>query len=326
MANFRETMNRELKRSLKNERFRDTTIEKKDLLEYLYIIKEDLKIFHQTVGDMSIKDLGRVQALVSAINDKKMLGVDIYKQYLKDLSGKAASAEKESIFSSLIFACKKSEKVLEELIEIYSDINQKTLITIGNLSASDTMVFGAMRRIDGIAQFSYFLFSAVSTNITSPTMSVPGYRIAKMKEIGTTVALDISKLYMGAGIANTSRNFKQVAEDDNDVKLLNSKFIPSCQFIGNLVPDSIANLLTGIFNINIFRYVGESWLQYRESYYRKQEDERAWLRDHVNVLRVEVSTDEPSKKEKDRLLKIISKYDAKISKLDREISNYRDGE
>lgn len=273
---------------------------------------------------LTVKDFTKIQIMVGEIiKDTKLKGVTAYKEYKAKLKGKAAQAESMQIFSSLIFATKNCEKLLDNLIETYTNKLQKKVITVNNTKVTDMAVMGAITRIDAIAEFSIFMFTSLSSNIGSPDFEVPKYRILRMAKLNDGVAADITKLYQGIGLANISRDMKNIKKKNSDVKLVDEDNVPVCQFIGNLVPDSVANLLTGIMNLNVFRWLGEAWINYRHGIYLKQEDEREWIKNHVNMLKLQ-SNEEQDEESQEKLLKIIANYDAKISKLDRDIAAYKD--
>ncbi len=325
MAKFREEMNKTLKRFLDGGMNRESQIKTEDFEEYLYILQEELRLFHQNLGNLTIKQLGIIQTMVAEVSkDTKLKGVSAYKEYRKKLQGKASKAEAEVLFSSLIFATKNCEKLIENLIETYSSKLQKKVITVNNTKVTDMAVMGAVTRVSAIAEFAVNIFTSVSINISDPTFPIPGYRIARLTQLNDAVAGDISKLYQGIGLANLDRDLKNIKKKNSDVKIVDEDNTPVCQFIGNLVPDSVSNLLTGIFHLNIFRWLGEAWINYRQGIYLKQEDEREWIKNHVNLLRLQVA-ENADKEDKDKLLKIISNYDAKVARLDSQISEYKEG-
>lgn len=321
---FREQINQKLKRFLAGGVYRESQIKTSDFEEYLYILQDELRIFHRAMDTMTTKEFKRISAMVEEIKtNTKLTGVTAYKAYTTALKGKASMAENIQIFSSLVTATKKCEALIDSLIEMYTNSLQKKVITLTNTQISDFSVMGAVVKIDAIAQFSIFLFTSVSSNITTPDFMVPKYRTLKLSKLNSEVADDINKIHQGQGLTNIARNMKAIKKKNQDVKLIDAEGVPQSQFIGNLVPDAVTNLLTGIFNVNMFRWLGEMWINYRHGIYLKQEEEREWIKNHVNMLRMEIgeASDDESR---DRLGKIIANYDAKISKLDRQIEAYKE--
>jgi hypothetical protein len=317
-------MNKKLEQFVKSKRFRDVTVKNSEFLEYLQYLKTDLNTFSTMVGDFTVKELERIKQSIKMM-DAKVAPVHWYRAYVSKLKRPAKQSEQSAPFSTLIYATKRAENVLDNLIEIYSKANASKTSTLDNLKTSDVAVYGAAYRIDNIARFSLYMFTAVSKAITAPGLRVLGYQIDFLRDNVDEVSSDISGLYNKIGLMNVPKNIKKIEEANSDVKLLDETGAPQAQFIGNLVPDVVSNILTGIFNLNIFRYIGESWIVYRHNIYKKQEAERSWLKNHVNSLKVAMAEDGVSRGEKARLVKIIENYETRIALLDRQIESYREG-
>ena len=321
---FREKINKQLKKFLAGGVYRESQINTSDFEEYLYILQDELRLFHRAMESLTVKELKKIAALVNEFKlDTKLSGIASYRTYKATLKGKAAMSEDMQIFSSLVYATKKCEKLIDQLVETYTNSLQKKTITLTNTQISDFAIMGAVVKIDAIAQFAIFAFTSVSSNVTTPEFIVPKYRILKMAKLNAEVASDVNDLYRGLGLTNITRNIKSIRKKNQDIKLIDTDGSPQTQFIGNIVPDSITHLLTGIFNINIFRWLGEIWINYRHGIYLKQEEEREWIQNHINMLRLDIG-ELGSEEERERLSRIIANYDAKISKLDRQITAYKD--
>ena len=321
---FREKINKQLKKFLTGGVYRESQIATSDFEEYLYILQDELRLFHRTIETLTSKELKKIAILADELKlNTKLSGITSYRTYKATLKGKAAMAEDIQMFSSLVYATKKCEKLIDQLVETYTNSLQKKTITLTNTQISDFTIMGAVVKIDAIAQFAIFAFTSVSSNITTPDFIVPKYRILKMAKLNAEVASDINNLYLGLGLTNIARNMKSLKKKNQDIKLVDTDGLPQTQFIGNLIPDSVANLLTGIFNINMFRWLGEIWINYRHGIYLKQEEEREWIKNHINMLRMEIG-EIGSDEERERLSKIIANYDAKVAKLDRQISAYKE--
>lgn len=320
--NFRETINSELKSFLKKDRNRDVSITKADFLEYLDIIRTDLNTFSEIVGGVNQSEFVKFSSLVKMIDETKSVQVKMYRTYVKYLSTPGKNMEKNNIFSTLIMGVNKSEQTLGKIVDLYSSTTKK-LITPSNLKLGDVAVMGAVVAIDDIAQTAKLLFTGVISAVTRPSGRTPQYRVSYLESHVEPVATDISRIINGEGLMTFKDKYGKISANNNNINLVDSSFNPSAQFIGYYVPDFVGNILTGIMNLNIFRYLGETVLLYKHSIYKKQEDERAWLINHVNALKLEVSNDNMSKAQKAKLLDIISAYDARIAKLDRDIAKYR---
>ncbi len=320
---LREDMRKELNKFLKKESNKDVVIDRANFEEYLVIIKEELRLFHTQVSALTGKEREKIGTLLKVMyKNKKLLGVTAYLNYKGSLKGDAFKAEHKSVFESLIASTKKSEKIIDSLIDSHTDNFVGKTITINSTRTTNLMVMGTARRLDDLSQFAIMLFGAVSINLVDPSVVIPTYRIYRLNELNTSIATHINEVYSKKGASELAAQIASVKKSNNDIKILDENYVPNSGFIGNLFPN-IANIITfGLFNLNIFRYLGEMWITYQHSIYEKQEAERLWIGNHVTLLKLELE-DPNDTQDKKHLKQVISKYSDKLTILDRKIAEYR---
>ena len=295
-------------------------IKPSELREYLDTINAELAIFCDSVENSTSQDLQfmRLQ-LVNANNETTKQ----YNSFVEKLTSTALRDEKNKMFSAMIYACRS----LMETIK-YIDDNVETLfndknITLYNTRVSQVGIIGIMHYAAITAMFVNYLFSNINACVVKGLTIYP-YRTVYITKNSDVVSTVVNDVYRRTGIFSYLNGIGELKKRNLDEFILTDDGKSNAD---NLPYDSIpipikSTFIAGLFGLNIFRWIGETWNLFRHSKFIKMQAEREWMSSHVDVLKMTAARVDPDSAEYQKKIAIIKKYDEMIARLDAKLGKY----
>lgn len=302
---------------------------KEDFRNYLGVAQSNLKAMLESFDELRQEELSALGGIImERFKDRGAMNIQIYSMYLNRLSGQAQREERQVAFSSLTHAAKSYMLVLDEIDKNVDKLFENKVISLYNTKLSHIAIFGVIRNACDLCDFSWFLFNGVCYDIGMGIERPAKYRFSYMNTIKEKMAGLVSDIYAGVGDGAIYNEIMKIRRENKDMLIVNDNNEVNDSVISSAgLNKSICGSITaGFMNINIFRWIGEAWVNYRDSHYRALEEKRSWMETHVQMLRLKLQGMDPKDREYQKLQKIINNYDNMVAAADEKIKKYREEE
>lgn len=302
------------------------SIDKDELQKFLRSNIESHRQMDSVLSNFSDKEMSdwfRIK-LQQAIKGNNNPCKAVYANFLKNLRGKAADAERKRPLGALLNANAAYCKLLEEVSKKIDYLVENESATIFNVRMSFIAILGLLRSSDKVLKFSQFMYSFLTRVESRSATSIPKYRdqylIDHWQEVSTQVSLILDK----KGPYNFLQDVDTMRKRNADVVLgATGRF----DFLGyitksNYTPGFLDNLASALSCLNIFGAALDAWDDYRLARYNRDKETKEWLETHASLLRMDLEGMDKTGPEYKKLIDIIKAYDDKIAEYDKAISDF----
>ena len=302
-------------------------ISKEDFRNYMGVAQSNLKAMIESFDELKPEEATALgESILGRIRDRAAMNIQIYSMYTNRLSGQAQREERKAPFASLVHAAKSYSTVLDELDKSIDKLFENKVISIYNTKLSHIAIMGVIKNACDLCDFSWFLFNGICFDIGMGIEKPAKYRFSYMNTVKEKMAGLVNDIYAGVGdgaIFNEILKLRRENKDMlvvNDNNEINSGMISSAGLNRGLG----GSITAGLMSLNIFRWIGEAWNNYRDSHYRALEEKRDWMQTHVQMLRLKLQGMDTNDREYQKLQKIINNYDNMVAAADEKIKKYRE--
>lgn len=295
-------------------------ISKTDFIENMHMIMGQLGNLIATIGDIQGSD--RVK-FVQTITDKAADVSNFFCATCAEVS-KAIKDRKGGLDAFAVTA----QNILTVLQMVERNVNvifSEKFTTIYNTRLSQLAVFFMVDRAQIFANFSVYLYDGMLYDIVvnegEHELDQPRpYRYQYIREYKDTV-IEIMKAGSTSNGANALISEIDRLRKDYDTPLINDNnqvpkdFMPKSRGFG-LIEGGVSILAM------VFRYFGEWGVMLRNLKYQKMLQEREWLQNHTDLLKLQLNGADPNSEEYRKAVKIINTYNEMIKELDLKINSY----
>ena len=221
-----------------------------------------------------------------------------------------------------------AQNILSVLQMIERNVNvlfNEKFTTIYNAKLSQLAVFRMVEQAQIFANYAIYLFDGVLYDIVvnegEHELNPPKqyrYDYIKQYKAGIIELMKVGSLPNGANaliteLDNTRKTYdltliNNANQVNPDIKVVKNKF--------GLIEGGVTILAS------IFRYFGEWGVLMRNLKYQKMKNEREWLQNHTDLLKLQLAGVDPNSEEYRKAVKIINTYNEMIRDLDLKISSY----
>ena len=251
---------------------------------------------------------------------------DVVKNYLKQLKGKASLAESKGFLLSLLQADMLQLELLNEANNKFNTLIQDDSITLYNTRVSIYLFIYYLQQAELLSNFTNYLVTFIVQAIRHHENDIPKYRIVYLTDHVEAVAGIVSDILNNSNKYNIVESIKTLRNRFEDIEL-NSETNMRRFDIDVL---SMSNLLVGGIKA-LFKWVPKliydpliAFDDYKRHKYEKQKEEKAWLEQHVAMLKMELDGVDKTSPEYIKTSKIIEAYDSKISDYDKKINEFEE--
>lgn len=251
---------------------------------------------------------------------------DVVKNYLKQLKGKASLAESKGFLLSLLQADMLQLELLNEASNKFNTLIQDDSITLYNTRVSIYLFIYYLQQAELLSNFTNYLVTFIVQAIRHHENDIPKYRIVYLTDHVEAVAGIVSDILNNSNKYNIVESIKTLRNRFEDIEL-NSETNMRRLDIDVL---SMSNLLVGGIKA-LFKWVPKliydpliAFDDYKRHKYEKQKEEKAWLEQHVAMLKMELDGVDKTSPEYIKTSKIIEAYDSKISDYDKKINEFEE--
>lgn len=298
--------------------------------------KDDLvdmiRIYRKGLEDASIHkhmSASQLQEFTKHVNatrgDVKKRGCSTYHMLRDRMLSGASAIERKSVFAVFEMAITNYIQLLNLFEKDLDKLFANNVISIHNVRLSHVAILGVIGNAGLLAEYIPFLFGAMMYDLDgSKELVVPPYRYAFLETHLEQVVGLLNNVTVRQGDTAILKEIGTLKQKNTDVVVVNDKNEVNAGLIGIAMNGFNINsmLRPGFINLNVFQWRGEIWNRWRDNRYRNIENRKIWLETHIALLKMKL--DNTSDVEtKNQLKKIVSNYDAMLSKLDADISDYR---
>lgn len=305
------------------------SINRDDYLDIIAGHQTSLNDVRTSLEKLDTAQLKKITEYTADNKNKKLTGVSAYNNYKNRLLGKAKSDEEKSIFTSLLKTITAHINVLEVIEDHGETLFDSKILTFQNTNVSQVIVMGVVYDAEMLAMYANCLINAIVIDLVPALTYSPKYRVRYMERHFQEAVNVTNDVYSnkprfrnnGKGIIDIV--IKDLKKNNVDVNIVGDDNKNNLKMIkvGKISNGANQNFIGGLFGLNIFRYIGEVWNNYKHSKYLKQKNEKEWMETQIALLALELDeSDDEIRKAK--LAKIIENYQAQLAKLDRKIQEY----
>lgn len=249
---------------------------------------------------------------------------DSYIDYCKKLYGKAVGEERKRPLGSLLEANKKFAKLLEEISVHIDKLVEQEEVDIYNVRMSHLAILGIMRQSDKLLNWSMYQYALMTKAASRNINDIPRYREVYLEANSEKVADICSQLLNKSGNYDFLKEVDTIRKKNADMVLGASKDFNVGGFVrgANYSPDFLDNIMSALSCLNIFSAAMDAWEDYKFAKYERNKEIKAWLEQHVSLLRMDLADMDSSSPEYAKTVAIIQAYDAKIAEYDRDIIEF----
>ena len=302
-------------------------ISKEDFRNFMGITLSSLKAMLESFDELQQSESEALGlSMLERQKDRAAMNVQIYYLYLSRLSGQAQRDERKNPFSSLITAAKNYQTVLDEIDKNIDKMFENKVISLYNTKLSHVAIVGVIKNACDLCDFSWYLFNGICYDIGMGIEKPAKYRFSYMNTMKEKMSALVSDMYAGVGDGAIFNEVLRLRRENKDMLLVNDQNEVNSGMIStaNLTKGLCGSITSGLMSLNIFRWIGEAWNSYRDSYYRGLEEKRDWMQTHVQMLRLKLQGMDQNDREYQKLQKIINNYDDMVAAADEKIKKYRE--
>ncbi len=288
--------------------------------EYIDTVSRELAIFCDGIETMTTEDRTFVR---NKLIESKSNVYRQYNDYVSVLTGNAMRDEKNSMFASMTYAShtlmETCAYISDNVEELFNDKN----INLYNTRISQVGILGVLRNANICATYFNYMLVEITAATVKGITSYP-YRSDYITKNQDTVINNINNIYGKTGSFSFLADIKEMKKQNLDMFVLDSDGKSNAEDIpyDSLPVNMKSNFIAGMFGLNFFRWMGETWASFRHHKFTKMQAEREWIATHVNLLKMASSRMDPDSKEYQRNVAIIEKYNKMIAKLDKKLATY----
>lgn len=252
---------------------------------------------------------------------------DVVKNYLKQLKGKAAVAESKGFLLSLLQADMLQLELLNEASNKFNTLIQDDSITLYNTRVSIYLFIYYLQQAELLSNFTNYLVTFIVQAIRHHENDIPKYRIIYLTDHVEAVAGIVSDILSNSNKYSIVESIKTLRNRFEDIEL-NSETNMRRLNVNDLL--SMSTLVFGGIKA-LFKWVPKliydpliAFDDYKRHKYEKQKEEKAWLEQHVAMLKMELDGVDKTSPEYIKTSKIIEAYDSKISDYDKKINEFEE--
>ena len=300
---------------------------KEDFRNFIGLTRSELKAFAEGISDLKPEEnkaLG--MAMMNEYKNRSAMNIQIYQLYFNRLNGQAQRDERNAAFSSLLKAANGYLTVIDDLDKNIDKIFENKVISLYNTKLSHIAVIGAVQNASTLCNFAWFLFNGVCYDIGMGISKPAKYRFSYINTAKEQISTLVSNMYSGVGDGAIFNEILKLRKENKDMLLVNDQEEANSGMISTAqINRSLTGSITaGLMNLNIFRWIGEAWNNYRDSHYRRIEETRDWMQTHVQLLRLKLQGMDQNDREYQKLQKICENYDNMVAEADEKIKKYRE--
>ena len=258
---------------------------------------------------------------------------DVVKNYLKQLKGKASIAETKGFLMSLLQANMLQYEILNEANKNFSTLIQDESITLYKTRISNYLFLYYLQQAEVLTNFTTYLVTFIVQAVRHHESDIPKYRIVYLTDNVKGVAQTVSDMLNGSKRYDIVEGIKTLRNKFSDIEL-NSE--TNLRHLLNNDTNIVEDIMTiaGIFGTAVgalFTWVPKliydplvAFDDLKRHKYEKQKEEKAWLEQHVAMLKMELEGVDKTSPEYIKTSKIIEAYDSKISDYDKKINEFEE--
>ena len=252
---------------------------------------------------------------------------DVVKNYLKQLKGKAAVAESKGFLLSLLQADMLQLELLNEASNKFNTLIQDDSITLYNTRVSIYLFIYYLQQAELLSNFTNYLVTFIVQAIRHHENDIPKYRIVYLTDHVDAVAGIVSDILSNSNKYSIVESIKTLRNRFEDIELnseTNMRRFNANDFLsmGELVFGGIKALFKWVPKLIYDPLI--AFDDYKRHKYEKQKEEKAWLEQHVAMLKMELDGVDKTSPEYIKTSKIIEAYDSKISDYDKKINEFEE--
>ena len=294
-------------------------ISKTDLKENVIMTGKQLTNFIFSVQNFQGSDLVLLTERIKAAGaDKDNTFSETYLSLMKDIH------YSKQAFGAFLTTAQNINSVLESLERNIDAIFTDKFITIYNTKVSQFGVYSIITQAMIFANYACYMFDGITyelvVNNGEHELNRPrAYRYDYMRSQYVIIRnlLEIGSLPTGASVIiralEKMRKEANVNLVDKDSKVNSTVMSPVQRGIIEKGASALAF---------VFRWLGEWRVILRHVKYQKMIQEREWLQNHCDLLRLQLSGVDPNSDEYRKAVNIINTYNDMIVKLDQQIADY----
>lgn len=252
---------------------------------------------------------------------------DVVKNYLKQLKGKAAVAESKGFLLSLLQADMLQLELLNEASNKFNTLIQDDSITLYNTRVSIYLFIYYLQQAELLSNFTNYLVTFIVQAIRHHENDIPKYRIVYLTDHVEAVAGIVSDILSNSNKYSIVESIKTLRNRFEDIEL-NSETnmrrfnVDAFMSMGALVFDGIKALFKWVPKLIYDPLI--AFDDYKRHKYEKQKEEKAWLEQHVAMLKMELDGVDKTSPEYIKSSKIIEAYDSRITDYDKKINEFEE--
>lgn len=300
---------------------------KEDFRNYMGVAQSNLKAMVESFEELRPEEANALgETILGRIKDRGAMNIQIYSMYINRLSGQAQREERKVAFSSLLHAAKSYLFVLDEIDKNINKLFENKVISLYNTKLSHIAIFGVIRNACDLCDFSWFLFNGICYDIGMGIEKPAKYRFSYMNTVKEKMAGLVSDIYAGVGDGAIYNEIMRIRRENKDMLIVNDNNEVNDSMISSagLNKGISGSITAGFMDINVFRWIGEAWNNFRDNHYRALEEKRDWMQTHVQMLRLKLQGLDTNDREYQKLQKIINNYDNMVAAADEKIKKYRE--
>lgn len=294
-------------------------ISKEDFKENLSLVEEQLTNFINTLGNISGSDKDLFSQKITSF----AVPGNVFCNTCVEIS-KLLRVQRVN-FDPFVMVAQNLKTVLQMIERNVNVLFNEKFTTIYNAKVSQLAVFRIVEQAQIFSNYAVYLFDGVLYEIVVNEdvheLNQPKpyrYEFINKYKLGIVELMKIGSVPSGANLLITEidtlrKSMDTTLLDDHDqvnkaIKTVKNKF----------------GLLEGGATIlaSIFRYFGEWGVLMRNLKYQKMIQEREWLQNHTDLLKLQLNGVDPNSDEYRKAVKIINTYNDMIRDLDLKISSY----
>ena len=252
---------------------------------------------------------------------------DVVKNYLKQLKGKASLAESKGFLLSLLQADMLQLELLNEASNKFNTLIQDDSITLYNTRVSIYLFIYYLQQAELLSNFTNYLVTFIVQAIRHHENDIPKYRIVYLTDHVDAVAGIVSDILSNSNKYNIVESIKTLRNRFEDIELNSETNMRHFNI------DAFMSMSALVFNgiKALFKWVPKliydpliAFDDFKRHKYEKQKEEKAWLEQHVAMLKMELDGVDKTSPEYIKISKIIEAYDSKISDYDKKINEFEE--
>lgn len=256
----------------------------------------------------------------------KIMGKSALVDYRRELKGKAAQNESKSFLSSLLRANILFSDILTNILDHFDKVVDQESVEIYNVRFSYVAALGVIKDSTDVGNFTVYLLTFLIRVMHGDANVIPKYRLKYLEDHASDVGITVNRMLNQTG----RYDFVEA------ITALRNKFqdIPVRGYVdaGGSI-DGMLGLAGRIFYyvqagfgflISFIPGILDEASDLSRWVYEERKEMRAWMQQHVAMLRMDLEQMDPTSPEYIRLQKVIESYDAEITDYDKKIAKYEE--